>query len=257
MPVAAAGAYQAFKGQPRRNVDLIGGYARALLHMIVDESHPAIDSPLAIRAIDVFLIANADHEQDCSATTLRCAASSDADLFAAIAAGLAAKSGPLHGRLNEKPPELLRKIGRPEKVRQFVSDVQAGKEQVKGYGFGHRIYGKNVDPRANALRPHALRLAKTYGRGPIVDVALELERTAWTDPFFLEHSLYPSGLFYATLIWECLGVDPEMFTALASVGRNAGWTAQWLDSLIDRDRTTVRPHQIYTGLRGRQLSAPY
>jgi len=240
-PILAAAACRRFRGQEFETDSLERGVAASLLTMLTGNPPDVV----AVRAVEALLVASADHEQDCSATAVRGVGSSGADPYAAIAAGYAALSGPLHGRLSEGPSHLWRSIGSRAAVKSFIAEVKA--HDLKPHGFGHYMYRTHVDPRAKALRPFALEVATTRDVPGAVEIALELESIAHSDEYFVENWLYPTKEFYAALIYESLLIAPEMLCPLFAVGRTSGWTAQWLDSLRDPDRRTMRPQQIYVG----------
>ena len=200
----------------------------------------------------MLFILHADHEQNCSTSAVRGVASSDADPYAAVSAGVGALSGPLHGGANEAVLRMLREIGTKDRVPSFIEDVKAGKRRLMG--FGHRVY-KSYDPRAKVIKETTDRVFEVTGVNPLLEIAQELERIALSDDYFIERKLYPNVDFYSGLIYEALQFPPEMFTVLFAVGRTPGWLAHWLEFLDDPDRKIARPRQIFTGPRRRDMPA--
>jgi citrate synthase len=200
--------------------------------------------PTLERALDVLFVLHADHELNCSTSTVRSVASSDADPYAVVSAGAAALSGPLHGGANEEVLRMLREIGSKDRVPAFIEQVKAGRRRLMG--FGHRVY-KSYDPRARVIRQTAESVFSVTGVNPLLEIALELERIALAESYFLERRLYPNVDFYSGLIYEAMGFPAEMFTVLFAVARTAGWVAHWLESLEEPERKIVRPRQIFSG----------
>lgn len=201
------------------------------------------------RALDVLLILHADHEQNCSSSTVRLVGSSGANIYASISAGINALSGPLHGGANQAVLEMLEAIKASGiSVKEYVQQVKDRNAGIKLMGFGHRIY-KNYDPRAAIIKQHADRvLALKSGRRDLLDIAQELEQAALADDYFTERKLYPNVDFYSGLIYEAMGFPKEMFTVLFAIGRLPGWIAQWREQRADPNSRIGRPRQVYTGV---------
>ncbi|ONH26813.1 hypothetical protein BL253_24065 [Pseudofrankia asymbiotica] len=200
--------------------------------------------PVLEHALDVLFILHADHEQNCSANAMRAVGSSEADPFSAAAAAIAALYGPLHGGANEQVLRMLREIGSPENIPGFIAQVKDGKKKLMG--FGHRIY-KNYDPRARVIRQIADEVFKVTGTNPLLDLAMELERIALEDDYFISRKLYPNVDFYTGIIYQAMGFPVEMFPVLFAIGRMPGWLAQWEEGLLDPEQKIARPRQLYTG----------
>jgi citrate synthase len=196
------------------------------------------------RALDILFILHADHEQNCSANAMRAVGSSQADPFVSVAAAAAALSGPLHGGANEEVLKMLDEIGSKDRIPAYIERVKAG--QVKLMGFGHRIY-KNYDPRARIIKQAADQVFEVTGKNPKLEIALELERIALQDEYFIKRKLYPNVDFYSGIIYQAMGFKPEMFTVLFAIPRTTGWLAQWQEMLCDSEQKIARPRQIYTG----------
>jgi citrate synthase len=200
--------------------------------------------PVLERAMDVLFILHADHEQNCSATTMRAVGSSDADPYSSAAAAVAALYGPKHGGANERVLNMLDEIGSVERVPEYVERVKRGDFRLMG--FGHRVY-KNYDPRAKVIRELAHQVFEVTGKNRLIDVAVALEEVALEDDFFVERRLYPNVDFYSGIIYQALGFPTDMFPVLFAIGRIAGWTAQWQENLLDPEQAIARPRQIYVG----------
>jgi citrate synthase len=196
------------------------------------------------RALDVLFILHADHEQNCSTNAVRAVASSGVDPYSAVAAGAAALYGPLHGGANEAVLRMLRTVGSVARVPEFIRQVKAG--EAKLMGFGHRVY-KNHDPRARIIKRMADGVFAATRPSPLLPVALELERIALADEYFVQRKLYPNVDFYSGLIYEAMGLPVEMFPVLFAIPRTVGWLAQWQEMLSDPEQKIARPRQIYTG----------
>jgi citrate synthase len=194
----------------------------------------------------VLFILHADHEQNCSTNAVRSVGSSQVDPYSAVSAGIAALFGPLHGGANEAVLKMLRRIGSIDDVPDFINGVKDGKERLMG--FGHRVY-KNYDPRAKIIKKACDDVFEVTGVNPLLEIALELERIALEDDYFVSRKLYPNVDFYSGLIYEALSFPPEMFTVLFAIPRTSGWLAQWLELVDDPDQKIARPKQIYTGPR--------
>jgi citrate synthase len=202
-------------------------------------------NPVLEKALDVLFILHADHEQNCSTTTMRTIGSSQVDPYSALAGASAALYGPLHGGANEAVLRMLNEIGHISKVPEFIKKVKSG-EGSKLMGFGHRVY-KSYDPRAKVIKRIADLVFAVTGKNPLLDIALELERIALQDDYFVTRKLYPNVDFYSGLIYQAMGFPVEMFPVLFAIPRTAGWVAQWEEMLMDPEQKIARPRQIYTG----------
>jgi citrate synthase len=245
MPTLAAFAYRHSIGMPYAYPDNDLSYTGNFLNMMFKMTELKFKpNPVLERALDVLFILHADHEQNCSTTAMRCVGSSQADPYSATAAAAAALYGPLHGGANEAVIRMLMEIGSVDKVPQYMKRVQAG--EIRLMGFGHRIY-KNYDPRAKIIKEIADSVFEVTGRSPLLDVALELERIALADDYFISHKLYPNVDFYSGIIYEAMGFPLDMFPVLFAIPRTAGWLAQWMEMLLDEEQKIARPRQAYTG----------
>ena len=245
MPTLAAWASRHSRGLPYVYPDNGLSYAGNFLSMMWKMSEPAYDpDPILEHALDVLFILHADHEQNCSTNAMRAVGSSHVDPYSAAAAAVAALYGPLHGGANEQVLKMLREIGSVEAVPRYVERVKKGEFRLMG--FGHRVY-KNYDPRARVVRQVAEDVFKVTGLNPLLEVAVELERIALEDEYFIAKKLYPNVDFYTGIIYEAMGFPAEMFTALFAIGRMPGWLAQWEESLLDPEQKIARPRQIYVG----------
>jgi citrate synthase len=213
-----------------------------MLWKMVESKYQA--NKVLARALDILFILHADHEQNCSTNAMRAVSSSLADPFVATAAAAAALSGPLHGGANEEVLKMLDEIGSKENIPAYIDRVKAG--QVKLMGFGHRVY-KNYDPRARIIKWAADQVFEVTGKNQKIDVALELERIALNDEYFIKRKLYPNVDFYSGIIYQAMGFKPEMFTVLFAIPRTVGWLAQWEEMLQDSEQKIARPRQIFTG----------
>jgi citrate synthase len=202
--------------------------------------------PRLEHALDVLFILHADHEQNCSTSAVRGVGSSQVDPYSAVAAGVAALYGPLHGGANEAALRMLRRIETKENIPDFVKGVKDGNERLMG--FGHRVY-KNYDPRARIIKSAVDEALEVTGTNPLLDIALELEKIALEDSYFIDRKLYPNVDFYSGLLYEALGMPMEMFPVMFAIGRTSGWIAQWLEMIEDPEQKIARPRQIYTGHR--------
>ncbi len=200
--------------------------------------------PRLAKALDVLWILHADHEQNCSTAAVRSVGSSQVDPYSAVAAGVAALYGPLHGGANEAVLKMLDRIGNTDNIPGFLDGVKEGKERLMG--FGHRVY-KNYDPRARIIKKHVDAVFEVTGRNPKLDIAVELEKRALDDDYFVSRKLYPNVDFYSGLIYEALSLPPEMFTVMFAIPRTSGWMAQWQEMVDDSEQKIARPRQIYTG----------
>ena len=244
-PTIGAWAFRKNLGRAMLNPDPSMSYAENILHMFFDQSGIEYNfDPKIIRALDVLLILHADHEQNCSTSSVRAVGSSETDVFQAASAGVAALYGPLHGGANEAVLKMLRRIGSMENIPAFIEGVKKREELLMG--FGHRVY-KNYDPRATIVHKTAHEVFEITGVNPLLEIAVELERIALEDDFFVSRKLYPNVDFYSGLIYEALQLPAEMFTVMFAMGRMPGWLAQWNEMLDDKDQKIARPRQIYTG----------
>ena len=227
---------------PDNDLTYVGNFLNMLFRMVEPKYVP---NPAIERAIDVLFILHADHEQNASANAMRAIASSQADPYSALAGAIGSLYGPLHGGANEAVIRMLQHIGSVDNVPEFIRTVKSG-ESGRLMGFGHRVY-KNYDPRARIIKEMAESVFEITGPNPLLKVALELERIALEDDFFVQRRLYPNVDFYSGLIYQAMGFPVEMFPVLFAVPRTAGWMAQWNESVQDREQRIVRPRQIYVG----------
>jgi len=245
MPTIAAWSFRHRRGLPYVYPDNDLSYAGNFLAMVKRISEPKYTPNLVLeRALDVLFILHADHEQNCSTSTMRAVGSSQADPYSAVAAAASALSGPLHGGANEAVLTMLREIGTKAKVPEFVKKVKSGEGRLMG--FGHRVY-KSYDPRAKTIKTLADQVFEVTGTNPLLDIAIELERIALEDEYFVKRKLYPNVDFYSGLIYESMGFPTDMFTVLFAIPRVAGWLAQWNEMLDDKEQKIARPRQVYTG----------
>jgi citrate synthase len=249
MPTLAAFAYRHNRGMPYVYPDNDLSYAGNFLGMLFKIAELKYQpDPRIEKALDVLFILHADHEQNCSTSAVRSVGSSQVDPYSALAAGVGALYGPLHGGANEQVLRMLHRIERVENIPGFIEGVKAGDERLMG--FGHRVY-KNYDPRAKIIKRAAQDVFEVTGTNPLLDIALELEKIALEDEYFVSRKLYPNVDFYSGLIYEALGMPVEMFPVLFAIGRTSGWIAQWLEMIEDGEQKIARPRQIYTGARTR------
>ena len=247
MPTLAAFAFRHSRGQPYVYPDNDLSYSGNFLSMLYKMTELKYEpDPRLERALDVLFILHADHEQNCSTSSVRMVGSSGVDPYSAIAAGIGALYGPLHGGANEAVLRMLRRIETKDRIPAFIEGVKAGNERLMG--FGHRVY-KNYDPRARIIKRTCDEVFEVTGVNPLLEVAQELEQIALEDDYFVERKLYPNVDFYSGLIYEALGLPVEMFPVSFAIGRTSGWVAQWLEMLDDPDLKIARPRQIYTGAR--------
>ena len=245
VPSIAAYAYRHHVGKPYIYPDSELSYTGNFLNQLFKRTEPVYrPDPVLERALDVLFILHADHEQNCSTSAMRGIGSSNADPYASMAGAAAALYGPLHGGANEAVLRMLNQIGTVDKVPAFVKSVKDGEGRLMG--FGHRVY-RSYDPRATVIKRTANEVFEVTGRNPLLDIALELERIALEDDYFVSRKLYPNVDFYSGLIYQAMGFDPAMFPVLFAIGRTAGWVAQWEELLSDTTRKIARPRQIYTG----------
>jgi len=245
MPTLAAFAYRHSVGlpyaYPDNDLSYTGNFLNMLFKMTEVKYRP---NPVIERARDVLFILHADHEQNCSTSAMRGVGSSHVDPYSAVAAAVAALYGPLHGGANEMVLRMLREIGSKGRIPEYIKRVKEG--QVLLMGFGHRVY-KNYDPRARIIKQIADQVFEVTGPNPLLDIALELERIALQDDYFVQRKLYPNVDFYSGLIYQSLRFPVEMFPVLFAIPRTAGWLAQWEEMLLDPEQKIARPRQIYTG----------
>ena len=245
MPTLAAYAYRRRLGLPYIYPEPELGYTQNYMNMLWRRTEPQYAAnPVLARALEVLFILHADHEQNCSTSTMRAVGSSTADPYSTAAAAIAALSGPLHGGANEQVLRMLAEIGSNENIPGFIAQVKEGKRKLMG--FGHRVY-KNYDPRAQIIKRVADEVFEVTGRNPKIDIALALERIALNDEYFIKRKLYPNVDFYSGIIYEAMGFKPEQFTVLFGIPRTVGWLAQWQEMLQDPEQKIARPRQIYTG----------
>jgi citrate synthase len=249
VPTIAAYTFRHSLGFPYVYPDNDLSYAGNFMNMLWKMAEPKYrPNPVLARALDILFILHADHEQNCSTNVMRAVGSSLADPFVSIAAAAAALSGPLHGGANEEVLKMLDEIGSKDKVPAYIESVKGGRGRLMG--FGHRIY-KNYDPRAKIIKWAADQVFEVTGRNPKLEIALELERIALQDEYFVKRKLYPNVDFYSGIIYQALGFKPEMFTVLFAIPRTVGWLAQWEEMLLDPEQKIARPRQIYTGYESR------
>ena len=249
VPTIAAWAYKYSIGQPfmyPRN-DL--SYAENFLYMLnAVPAEPWVNNPILARAMDRIMILHADHEQNASTSTVRLAGSTGANPFACIAAGIAALWGPAHGGANEAVLKMLAEIGHPENIPAFISEVKDKNSHTKLMGFGHRVY-KNFDPRAKIMKETCHEVLAELGikNEPLLDMAMEMERIALSDDYFVSRKLYPNVDFYSGIILKAMGIPTHMFTVLFAVARTVGWVSQWKELIEDPSQRIGRPRQVYSG----------
>ncbi len=247
MPTLGAWAFRHAQGKPYVYPDNDLSYSENFLSMLFKMSEVKYDpDPRIAKALDTLFILHADHEQNCSTNAVRSVGSSQVDPYSAVAAGVGALFGPLHGGANEAVLKMLRRIGSTSEIPAFIEGVKAGNERLMG--FGHRVY-KNYDPRAKIIKKACDDVFEVTGVNPLLEVAMELEKIALEDEYFVKRKLYPNVDFYSGLIYEALQFPPEMFTVLFAIGRTPGWLAQWLELVQDKEQKIARPKQIYTGER--------
>jgi citrate synthase len=245
MPTIAAFTYRHARGMPYAYPDNDLSYAGNFLNMMFKVTElKYTPNPVLEHALDVLFILHADHEQNCSTNAMRSIGSSQVDPFSALAGACAALYGPLHGGANEAVLRMLKEIGSAERVGEFIDGVKRGERRLMG--FGHRIY-KNYDPRGRIIKKLSDEVFAVTGRNALIDIAIEVERIALQDPYFIERKLYPNVDFYTGLIYEAMGFPVDMFPVLFAIPRTAGWIAQWLEMVQDEEQKIARPRQIYLG----------
>jgi citrate synthase len=244
LPTIAAFAFRHSRGLPyefpRNDLDYIGNFVN-MTFSIGGRHEP---NKVLQRALEILLILHADHEQNCSTSAVRAVGSSHVDPFSAVSAGIAALYGPLHGGANEAVLAMLDEIDQKKNVPSFIEKVKGGSGRLMG--FGHRVY-KSYDPRAKLVKRVAYQVFEQTGLNPKLEIALELERIALEDEYFIKRKLYPNVDFYSGLIYQAMGYPTDYFTVLFAIGRTPGWLAQWEEMLLDKDQKIARPRQIYTG----------
>jgi citrate synthase len=251
MPTIAAFSFRHSMGLPYIYPDNDLSYVANFLAMIrrigtaTYKVHPVLE-----RALDLLFILHADHEQNCSTTSVRTVGSSEVDPYSAVSAGIGALYGPLHGGANEAVLRMLREIGHISKIPDFIKAVKSGEGEKKLMGFGHRVY-KSYDPRAKVIKRVADEVFEVTGKNPLLDIALELERIALQDEYFIKRKLYPNVDFYSGLIYEAMGFPVEMFPVLFAIPRTVGWCAQWEEMVKDPEQKIARPRQIFVGSKRR------
>jgi citrate synthase len=245
MPTLAAFAYRHSTGMPYVYADNELSYTGNFLNMMFKMTEPRYaPDPTLEHALSVLFILHADHEQNCSTNAMRSIASSHVDPFSAIAGAAAALYGPLHGGANEAVLRMLKEIGSKDRVPQYIKRVKEG--AVRLMGFGHRVY-KNYDPRARIIKGVAYDVFEVTGKNPVLDIALELERIALEDDYFVSRKLYPNVDFYSGIIYQAMGLPVDMFPVLFAIARTSGWLAQWEEMLLDGEQKIARPRQLYLG----------
>jgi citrate synthase len=259
MPTLAAFAYRHRTGMPYIYPDNSLSYTENFLNMMFHGSEPMgrrppdfEHHPVLARALDILFLLHADHEQNCSTSSIRMVGSALTDPYTAVAAAAAALYGPLHGGANEAVLRMLAAIGSKDKVPEFIASVKRGEQKL--FGFGHRVY-KSYDPRAKVVKTCADKVFEIMGRNPLIDIALELERIALEDEYFVSRKLYPNVDFYSGIIYEAMGFPTEMFPVLFAIPRSPGWYSQWQEGVLDPEQKLARPRQIYLGEDAREFEA--
>jgi citrate synthase len=251
VPSIAAMSYRYNVGFPYVYPDNDLSYTENFMNMLWRMVEPKyVANPVLSRALDILFVLHADHEQNCGTATMRTVASAETDPYLATASAAAALAGPLHGGANEEVLKMLDEIGTKDNVYPYIKRVKEGHGKLMG--FGHRVY-KNYDPRAKIIKWTAEQVFQVTGRNPKLDIALELERIALEDDYFVKRKLYPNVDFYSGIMYQAMGFPPEMFTVLFAIPRTAGWLAQWQELITDPEQKITRPRQIYTGLEKREF----
>lgn len=253
MPTIAAYSYRHSLGFPYVYPDNDLNYTENFMNMLWKMTEPKfMANPVLARALDVLFILHADHEQNCSTNAMRSVGSAQADPYLTTAAAAAALSGPLHGGANEQVLKMLDEIGSKQNVPAYIKKIKEAHSKLMG--FGHRVY-KSYDPRARIIKKTADQVFGVTGKNPKLEIALELERIALEDDYFVSRKLYPNVDFYSGIIYQAMGFKPEMFTVLFAIPRTAGWLAQWQEMMQDPEQKIARPRQVYTGHDQRALEA--
>jgi len=245
MPTIAAFAYRHSRGlpyvYPDNDLSYTGNFLSMMFRMTEMKYRP---DPILERALDVLFILHADHEQNCSSTAMRTIGSAHSDPYSCVAGAAAALSGPRHGSANEDVVHMLHEIGSTDRIPAVIKAAKSGEKRLTG--FGHRVY-KNYDPRAKIIKRIAYEVFEVTGKNPLIDIALELERIALQDEYFVTRKLYPNVDFYSGIIYEAMGLPVTMFPVLFAIARTSGWMAQWAEMLLDEEQKITRPKQIYLG----------
>ena len=253
MPSIAAMSYRHISGLPYIYPDNDLTYTENFMNMLWKMVEPKyVANPVIARALDILFILHADHEQNCSTNAMRAVGSSHSDPYLATASAAAALSGPLHGGANEEVLHMLDEIGSKDNVPAYIKKIKEGKGRLMG--FGHRVY-KNYDPRAKIIKWAADRVFEVTGRNAKLEIALELERIALEDDYFVQRKLYPNVDFYSGIMYQAMGFKPEMFTVLFAIPRTIGWLSQWQEMLTDPEQKIARPRQIWIGHETREFVA--
>ena len=251
VPTIAAFSYRHIRGLPYVYPDNDLSYTGNFLSMMFKMSEAKFaPNPVLEHALDVLFILHADHEQNCSTSTMRNIGSAKSDPYSALAGATAALFGPLHGGANEAVLRMLREIGSLERIPEYIKRVKEGEFRLMG--FGHRVY-KNYDPRARIIKEVADQVFEVTGRNPLLDIALELERIALEDEYFVSRKLYPNVDFYSGIIYQAMGLPVDLYPVLFAIGRTAGWLAQWQEMVTDPEQAIARPRQVYLGQRERDF----
>jgi citrate synthase len=250
MPTIAAFAFRHSRGLPYEFPRNDLGYIANFVNMTFSIGGQHEPNPVLQRALEILLILHADHEQNCSTSSVRAVGSSHVDPFSAVSAGIAALYGPLHGGANEAVLEMLAEIGEKRNIPAFIEKVKQGHGRLMG--FGHRVY-KSYDPRAKLIKKVAYDVFEQTGLNPKLEIALELEKIALEDEYFIKRKLYPNVDFYSGIIYQAMGYPTDYFTVLFALGRLPGWVSQWEEMLLDKDTKIARPRQIYTGAAEREF----
>ena len=251
VPTIAAYTYRHSLGYPYIYPDNDLSYTENFMNMLWKMVEPKyVANPAIARALDILFILHADHEQNCGTNAMRSVSSAQTDPYLSMASAASALAGPLHGGANEEVLKMLDEIGSKDKVPAYIQKVKEG--HFKLMGFGHRIY-KNYDPRAKIIRWCAEQVFEVTGRNPKLEIALELERIALEDDYFVKRKLYPNVDFYSGIMYQAMGFRPEMFTVLFAIPRTAGWLAQWQELITDPEQKIARPRQVYTGHGAREF----
>jgi len=252
MPTLAAFAYRHSVGLPYTHPDNDLSYCANFLQMMFSIGGKYKVNDTLVRALEVLFILHADHEQNCSSTAMRGVGSSEVDPYCAMSAAISALYGPLHGGANEQVLRMLREIGSKDKVAAFVKEVKESHGDMRLMGFGHRVY-KNYDPRAKIIKKMADEVFGVTERSPLLDIALELERIALSDDYFVKRKLYPNVDFYSGLIYQAMGFPVDLFPVLFAIPRTSGWLAQWDEMMDDKEQKIARPRQVYLGSARREF----
>jgi citrate synthase len=251
MPSIAAMSYRHISGLPYIYPDNDFTYTENFMNMLWKMVEPKyVANPVIARALDILFVLHADHEQNCSTNAMRAVGSSHSDPYLATASAAAALSGPLHGGANEEVLHMLDEIGSKENVPAYIKKIKEGKGRLMG--FGHRVY-KNYDPRAKIIKWAADRVFEVTGRNAKLEIALELERIALEDDYFVQRKLYPNVDFYSGIMYQAMGFKPEMFTVLFAIPRTIGWLSQWQEMLTDPEQKIARPRQVWIGHETREF----